>query len=334
MIGGTLFIGRVLVAKLRAAGHNVAVLHRKPEHDLGADVESIQADRNDGNAVQAALSGRKFDAVFDNVFDWTRGTTADQVVACARACNTGRLQRYVFMSSVAAYGDCADAPETAPLAADTHPDLYARHKAMSERALFGLSGLPAVTLRPPFIYGPGNPYYREAYFWDRFAAGRAVMVPNQGERMMQFIHVEDLADCAMRCLDVDAAVGEAFNVAGVPISQLDLVRALAAALGKVHAEIYGIPRDEILRAGGQVMGPNFYFAEYLDLPPIAQHISKAQRLLGFEARPFSDGLAANYRWWQAARPVFPQASDAGAGKSFAFEDGLLSCDSRVRLAAL
>ena len=41
---------------------------------------------------------------------------------------------------------------------------------MSERVLFRLhqrNGFPVVTLRPPFIYGPGNPFYREAFFWDR-----------------------------------------------------------------------------------------------------------------------------------------------------------------------
>ena len=47
---------------------------------------------------------------------------------------------------------------------------------MSERALFRLHqriGLPVVTLRPPFVYGPGrgNTYYREAFFWDRLRAG-------------------------------------------------------------------------------------------------------------------------------------------------------------------
>ena len=47
---------------------------------------------------------------------------------------------------------------------------------MSERALFRLhaaEGLPVVTLRPPFIYGPENPFYREAFFWDRMRADRA-----------------------------------------------------------------------------------------------------------------------------------------------------------------
>ena len=36
VIGGTLFIGRALVAELARAGHEVTVLHRRAQHDLAA----------------------------------------------------------------------------------------------------------------------------------------------------------------------------------------------------------------------------------------------------------------------------------------------------------
>src|SRR5664280_1148862 len=104
VIGGTLFIGRNLVEELVKGGHDVAVLHRKPKHDLGRRVENLMADRNDPDAIREALAGRRFEAVFDNVYDWDRGTTAAQVEATVRACGD-RLSRYIFLSSVAAYGD-------------------------------------------------------------------------------------------------------------------------------------------------------------------------------------------------------------------------------------
>ena len=34
VIGGTLFIGKLLVEELLKEGHDVAVLHRKPKHDF------------------------------------------------------------------------------------------------------------------------------------------------------------------------------------------------------------------------------------------------------------------------------------------------------------
>src|SRR5690554_1585794 len=95
VIGGTGFIGRLLVAELLKADHSVTVMHRRPKHELGRRVKNIVADRNDGQAVKAALAGKKFDAVFDNVYDWERGTTAGHIEATAKAAGPN-LRRYVF----------------------------------------------------------------------------------------------------------------------------------------------------------------------------------------------------------------------------------------------
>ncbi len=74
--------------ELVKGGHDVSILHRKPKHDFGRRVENIMADRNDADAVQEALSTRRFDVVFDNAYDWERGTTAAQVEATVRAAAT------------------------------------------------------------------------------------------------------------------------------------------------------------------------------------------------------------------------------------------------------
>ena len=47
VIGGTAFIGRTTVERLVQRGHDVTILHRRPDHDLGAEVHNIQADRRD-----------------------------------------------------------------------------------------------------------------------------------------------------------------------------------------------------------------------------------------------------------------------------------------------
>ena len=135
VIGGTLFIGRALVKELLKTGHEVSILHRRPRHDLGKKVAGIVADRNDPEALKRALAGKNFDIVYDNVYDWERGTTAAQVEATARACGNN-LERYIFMSSVAAYGDGLNHHEGDALAPDDHPDAYVRNKAMSESTLF------------------------------------------------------------------------------------------------------------------------------------------------------------------------------------------------------
>ena len=299
VIGGTLFIGRALVAALGKAGHNVTIVHRKPGHDMGRKIQEIIVDRNDSEAFKAAMAGRKFDLVFDNVYDWQRGTTAAQVEATAKAFE-GRLCRYIYMSSVAAYGDGLNHHEGDALAPDNHPDVYVRNKAMSERALFRMhqrTNFPVVTLRPPFVYGPGNPYYREAFFWDRMRDERPIILPGDGRRLMQFVHVKDLVTACIRCVDEPSAVGHAFNIANPrPVTQLEVVQALAHVAGKTP-KIVRIPRQQILQAGGHPMGPNLYFGMYFDLAPITQVITKAQRVLKFKPMDFHEGLKETYRWY-------------------------------------
>ena len=138
VIGGTLFIGRALVEQLLARGDTVVIMHRGTGTPWGARVGEIQCDRNDIAAVRAALDGEQFDFIYDNVFDWSRGTTAEQVSAAATASVKG-LRRYVFTSSVAAYDPGAgERDEDAALARSDNENGYGVKKAESETALFAL----------------------------------------------------------------------------------------------------------------------------------------------------------------------------------------------------
>jgi nucleoside-diphosphate-sugar epimerase len=299
VIGGTLYIGRLLVDELVKAGHDVAVLHRKPKHDLGRRVENLMADRNDADSLREALSGRRFEVVFDNAYDWQRGTTAAQVEATVRA-SGDRITRYLFMSSVAAYGDGLNHKESDPLAPDYHVDPYVRHKATTERLLFRMraqSGLPVVTFRPPYVYGGNNPFYREQFFWDRLRAGRPIIIPGDGYRLMQFAYVTDLVQAMVRAMVEPKAVGEAFNIGDPkPVAQAELVEKLAKA-ANLEATLVRVPRDIIAQAGGNAMEEPYYFGEYFDLPPITEYIGKVTRVLKMKLTPFDIGLKETYRWY-------------------------------------
>ena len=277
----------------------MAILHRRSKHKFSKRVENLVADRNDAAAVRRAIGERRFDVVYDNVYDWERGTTAEQVEATAHAMGN-HLKRYIFLSSVAAYGDGLNHYESDPLAPDNHSEQYVRNKAMTERALLRLhrrSGFPVVTLRPPFVYGPENPFYREAFFWDRMRAGRPIIVPGDGTRLMQFIHVKDLVQALIRAMEVDEAVGEAFNAANPKaLTQVEAVREMARAAGK-KPELVRVPRERIAAAGGSAMTDPMYFGEYLDVAPITENVSKLQRVLGVKPVSFETGLRETYRWY-------------------------------------
>ncbi|MBV9613142.1 MAG: NAD-dependent epimerase/dehydratase family protein [Acidobacteriaceae bacterium] len=319
IIGGTQFIGRLLVTELLRSGHEVHILHRKSRHSFGKRVRNLVADRNNAAAIRKAVRATRFDVVYDIAYDWEHGTTGAQVEATAQIFD-GNISRYVFMSSVAAYGDGLNHHEGDALASDDHPQVYARNKAMSERALFRMhqrSGFPIVTLRPPFVYGPGNPFYREAFFWDRFRANRPVILPSEGHRLMQFVYVKDLVALAIKLIELRNVVGHAFNTANPrAVTQHEVILELARAAAVKEPQVVSIPRELIHRAGGQPVGDRLYFGQYFDLPAITQIVTKAQRMLGFKPTDFAVGLKATYRAYLKKRG-FPRPD-------FSFEDELLS----------
>jgi nucleoside-diphosphate-sugar epimerase len=181
-------------------------------------------------------------------------------------------------------------------------------------------GLPVVTLRPPYLYGPENPFYREQFFWDRMLAGRPIILPGDGSRLMQFVFVNDYADAAITASERDVAVGRAYNVADpAPISQRELVEALAEAAGLPTQRMVPIERDLLIELGGNQFEPPFYFAQYYDMPPITEDTSRARSELGFEATPFVEGLRQTFDWYQRTERPEPD---------FRFDDKALAAVGR------
>jgi len=301
VIGGTLFIGRAIVERLATRGHEITVLHRRDRHDLGPKIQNLQADRGDLTTIARVLREGRFDAVFDVAYDWEKGTTAGQVEAAARSCGD-TLQRYVFISSIAAYGPGFDLLESAPLVPDEYPSPYAQHKASSERALFRMhaaTGFPVTTFRPPFVHGPRQPFYREQFFWDRLRDSRPIILPDGGDAPMQWVFVSDLAEACARAIEVSEAAGEAFNIAHVePLTQRSFVERLARLAGVVPT-FASISRATIQAAGGQLLGDNIYFGDFLDIPSHITVIEKAPRLLGIRATGLDAALAESFAWYQA-----------------------------------
>jgi nucleoside-diphosphate-sugar epimerase len=317
VIGGTLFIGKLLVKRLIAADHEVTILHRKAEHPFGRRARNAVADRNDAASIRSALAGLRFDAVYDIAYDWERGTTGAQVEATAKSI-PGDLTRYIFISSVAAYGDGLNHSEDDPLASDIHPEAYVRNKAASERALFRMyheSRFPVVTIRPPYVYGPENPFYREGFFWDRLKLDRPIIIPGDGNRLMQFVYVNDLVEACFNALEKHTAPGRAFNVADErPLTQVEAVTEFARAIGKEPVMIR-VPREIIARNGGKAAGTPLYFGESYDRLPITEAVGRVKRVLNVSLTPFATGLKETWRWYSKHAPE--------RKRDFTFEDQLI-----------
>ena len=305
VIGGTLFIGRALVDQLLERGDDVVIMHRGHGTPFGKRVGEIICDRNDTAAVQAALDGTRFDVVYDNVYDWQRGTTAEQVSAAVMATASG-LRRYVFTSSVAVYPPGGEYAEDAELVPSDYPNSYGANKADTERALFArgrAQGIPVATLRPAFVYGEHNAIEREAFFWDRLVAGRPIIVPGDGLATMQWVYSRDVARAAILASEKDVAVGHAYNLANYPpITQIEFVRLLARVAGR-DADLVHVPRERIQELGGGVLAPPYYFGVYLDVPPITVRADRVRSELGLDLTPLEQGLRETFGWYeQQERP--------------------------------
>ena len=316
VIGGTQFMGRETVLRLVQRGDEVSVLHRSGSHGLSADVRNLQADRADIDAVARIMREHAFDVVLDFAYDWQKGTTAQDVAGVARAC-ADTVERYVFISSIAAYQPGTRLTEDAPLVPDDEPNPYAVNKASAERALFRMhdeSGFPVTTFRPPFVHGPNQPFYREQFFWDRMRDGRPIILPDGGDTPMGWVFVSDVASACLLALAVPDAAGKSFNIAHAEdTTQRTFVEALGRVAG-IEPQFVSIPRRAILAAGGNAFAGNLYFGQYLDLPPLTTDIARAKRVLGFAPTPLDDALRISYDWYltQPRRPV-----------DYAFEDRLL-----------
>lgn len=300
VIGGTSLIGRPLVEALLSRGDDVTILHRNPGTPFGTRVAELWADRNDPEAVANALAGAAFELVFDNVYDWERGTTPEQIAATARAVSGG-LQRYVFTSSVAVYPEGGIFSEDAELVPASYPNPYSAQKAESERALFRLAeetGLRVSTLRPAFVHGPHNPFEREAFFWDRLVAGRPIILPEDGRRTMQWVSAADVAQAAVLAATMESGANRAFNLAGEPLTQAEYVRLLARVAG-VEAELVPVPREQLQAAGGDLFGPPLYFGVFLDIPPITVSGERVREVLGLELTPLEAGLRETFDWYRS-----------------------------------
>jgi 2'-hydroxyisoflavone reductase len=220
------------------------------------------------------------------------------------------LRRYVFTSSVAVYPPGGDYSEDAELVASDYPNSYGAQKADSERALFALGreqNVRVSTLRPAFIFGEYNPFEREAFFWDRLAAGRPIIIPENGLVTMQWVYSQDVARAAILAAEKDVAIGHAYNLASYPaITQLDFVNLLARVAGKT-ANLVSVPRERLRQLGGEVMQPPYYFGAYLDIPPITVRADRVRSELGLELTPLEAGLRRTFEWYgrqQRPRPDF------------------------------
>ncbi|MBS1156629.1 MAG: dependent epimerase/dehydratase family protein [Proteobacteria bacterium] len=179
-----------------------------------------------------------------------RNVNVDGALSLARAAVRAGVKRFVFVSSIGVLGN----KNSVPFDQGSMPnpqELYAISKLDAENSLkklAGETGLELVIVRPPLIYGPGNPGN-----FLRLLKLLSLGLPlpfSSIVNLRSFVGVENLSDFLIRCAQHPLASGETFLIAdGEDVSLPDLLRGLAVGLG-IKARLFAFPLSLMLAIAG------------------------------------------------------------------------------------
>jgi nucleoside-diphosphate-sugar epimerase len=167
--GGSGFVGRTLIAELRARGVAVGALARSAAAEAAvreAGGEPIRGDLDDRAAIDAGVTG--CDVVFHTaaiVGDWddlrlferVNVTGTEQMLAAAQAAGVPRFVHVSTDAVLAGPDPISGAREDAPLPPDPYGP-YAQTKSRAEQRVRAANapGFATVVVRPGFIWGRGD----------------------------------------------------------------------------------------------------------------------------------------------------------------------------------
>jgi len=118
---------------------------------------------------------------------------------------------------------------------------YEQTKYLAEQKVLGLSGqknIPALVLRPAFVYGPGDPH--KLPLFKAIQQGRFVLIGN-GQSVISPVYIDDLIKAILLALD-KGRPGEIYIIGGrQPVTKQKLINTIADALGVKRPRIK-IPR--------------------------------------------------------------------------------------------
>ena len=276
--GGTVFVSRYIAEYFAQKGDAVSVINRN-RHSQPERTNLIEADRHHLGDI---LRQQSFDAVLD-----VTAYTGTDVRSLLDGLGTaqGQFGDYVLISSSAVYPETLPQPfrETQQTGANKYWGAYGVNKIAAEEEL--LRRVPdAYILRPPYLYGPMNNIYREAFVFECADNRRKFYLPGDGGMKLQFFHVRDLCRCIEAILDNHPS-DHIFNVGNREcVSIREWVRQCYRAAG-CGAEFEEVHRDVSQRE-------YFCFHDYAYQLDVTR-----QETLIKDTVPLEEGLRESYRWY-------------------------------------
>lgn len=222
--GGTGLVGSHVIEEARKRGYRVRALVRSPDaakqlSEWGAEV--LAGDLGEPASLTAAVQGATIIIhCAAKVGDWgptesyraINVTGVEKLLTAAEA--TGKLRRFVHISSLGVYQardhygtDETEEPST------TGIDGYTLTKVEAEQLVLKHireQKLPAVVLRPGFIYGPRDRSVLPRLLARLKTNGFAFL--GAPEKLMNNTYVTNLVQAIFLALENDDAVGQVFNI--------------------------------------------------------------------------------------------------------------------------
>jgi len=317
--GASGFVGSAVVRHLLQAGHQVRVLVRPtsaPINFAGLPVETMQGDLRDPGSLARAMAGIQF--VFHVAADyrlWARNpqdivrTNVEGTRNVMNAALTAGVERIVYTSSVATLKSRLDgraSDETLRLDPESAVGAYKYSKVVAERivdAMVTEHNLPAVIVNPSTPIGPRD--VRPTPTGRIIVEAAAGRMPAYVDTGLNLVHVDDVAAGHLAALEKGRR-GERYILGGQDVLLGDMLGEIARQVGRAPPGLR-LPRRLIFPIAYAAEAIAYFngrepFVTTTGLRLAKDHMfftsRKAERELGYRARPYSEAIGQAIAWFR------------------------------------
>ncbi|CAG2158058.1 hopanoid-associated sugar epimerase [Cupriavidus numazuensis] len=319
--GASGFLGSAVVRQALARGWRVRALVRatSPRANLaGLTVDVVEGDMRDPAALASAMRGVRY--LFHVAADyrlWAPDpeeivrTNVDGTMAVMEAAQEAGVERIVYTSSVATLrvaGASAPVDETAALTPHEAIGAYKRSKVLAERVVERMvaeRGLPAVIVNPSTPIGPRD--VRPTPTGRIIVEAATGKIPAFVETGLNLVHVDDVAAGHFLALD-RGRMGERYILGGDDVMLQQMLRDIAGLCGRRPPSVQ-LPRWPLYplahaaEAVARVTRKEpFITVDGLNMSKYRMFFrsDKARRELGYQPRPYIEGLRDALDWFRNA----------------------------------
>ena len=277
---GTVFASRYTAEYFCRKGNNVYVLNR------GNNIQSpgVIHIKKDRHYLGDTLRQYHFDAVLD-----ITAYNCDDVRLLFEA--LGTFGNYFFISSSAVYPETLKQPfnEQQSCGANSYWGDYGINKLAAEK--YVSENIPnAYIIRPPYLYGPMNNLYREAFVFECAENERPFYIPKDGKMPLQFFHIRDM--CRFIEVLIDRQPSDMiYNVGNLEIVDINKWVELCYEVLNKKPTFKFIDNSVPQRS-------YFPFLDYAYILDVTK-----QNNLMIDTIPLFDGLCESYEWYKNHREL-------------------------------